>query len=98
MVGFCKADVKPLGPLHAYVAPVTAVLLRLMVFPWQTGELELTVGATGVAFTVTAVEATADVHPLTATYKVYVPDIAVVADVRTGSSKLEVKPPGPVQK
>lgn len=47
-------EVNPFGPLHAYVAPVTLVVIKFNVFPSQTGEFELAAGAAGVGFTVTA--------------------------------------------
>jgi len=68
--------------------------VRFNVEPAHTGLLLPAVGAAGVAFTVTE---TVDVliHPDTFTVTVYVPDIAVVALVRIGSSRVEVNPPGP---
>jgi hypothetical protein len=34
-VGFCSADVKPFGPVHAYVAPATVGVESWMVEPSQ---------------------------------------------------------------
>src|SRR6185369_1121554 len=34
-VGFCSAEVKPFGPVHAYVAPATVGVLSWMVAPAQ---------------------------------------------------------------
>src|SRR4029079_9555899 len=36
-VGCCSADVKPPGPVHAYVAPATVGVERLIVAPSQYG-------------------------------------------------------------
>jgi len=35
IVGFCSADVKPLGPVHAYVAPLTVGVDSEIVAPAQ---------------------------------------------------------------
>ena len=63
--GFCTAEVKVEGPVHAYVAPATVVEVRLMAEPAQTGELLPAVGAAGVGFTTTVAVPAALVHPLT---------------------------------
>ena len=34
-VGFCRFDVKPFGPVHEYVAPVTVAVLSEIVAPAQ---------------------------------------------------------------
>ena len=34
-VGFCREEVKPLGPVHEYVAPVTVGVLSEIVPPTQ---------------------------------------------------------------
>ena len=65
--GFCTAETKEFGPVHEYVAPATAAVERLMVFPAQTGELLEGAGVAGVAFTTTATVPTADVHPFVVT-------------------------------
>jgi hypothetical protein len=57
--------VKPLGPVHPYVAPATVAVERLIVLPVQTGEFETADGAAGVEFTVTIVELAGDVQPFT---------------------------------
>jgi hypothetical protein len=46
-VGFCCDEVKPFGPLQAYVAPATAGVLRAMVAPAQYGPPLLGVGVAG---------------------------------------------------
>jgi hypothetical protein len=54
MDGLCKAEVKPFGPVHAYVAPVTAAVLRLIVAPAQIVGVEVVgVGVAGIGLTVT---------------------------------------------
>ena len=52
IVGFCAAEVKPLGPVHAYVAPGTAEAYKLKVEPAHTAPPLLAVGAEGMALTV----------------------------------------------
>jgi len=39
MVGFCTLEVKPLGPVQAYVAELDVTVLKFIVDPSQTGEL-----------------------------------------------------------
>jgi hypothetical protein len=56
-VGFWTAEVKPLGPVHAYVAPVTFEAVKFNVVPAQIGPLFPAVGAAGRALTVTVTEA-----------------------------------------
>lgn len=53
MVGLCKVDVKPFGPVQLYVAPVIVSALIVIVDPWQTGELLFVRGAAGVGFAAT---------------------------------------------
>ena len=48
ILGFCVAVAKLFGPVHAYVAPVTVLAVRVTVVPEQTGVLLLAVGAAGV--------------------------------------------------
>src|SRR5689334_13040715 len=64
-VGFCSAEVKPFGPVHAYVAPGTDEVVRAMVAPAQYGPPLFAVGVAGVALTVTVVLPAAEVQPLT---------------------------------
>ena len=52
IVGFCRAEVKPLGPVHAYVAPVTVGVLSEIVDPAQYGPVFDAVGVAGFAETV----------------------------------------------
>jgi hypothetical protein len=63
LVGFWTAEVKPLGPVHAYVAPDTVEAVKFKVAPAQIGPLFPAVGAEGMALTVAAVVPAADVQP-----------------------------------
>jgi len=94
--GFCSAEVKPFGPVHAYVAPATVGVDSEIVAPAQYGPPFEAVGVAGVALTTTDVEPAAEVQPLTVTVTEYVPASAVVAFVRVGLCSAEVKPFGPV--
>jgi hypothetical protein len=89
-VGFCCDDVKPFGPLHAYVAPVTSGVERLIVAPSQYGPPFEAVGVAGVALTTTLVVPAAEVQPLTATVTEYVPAFAVVAPAIVGFCAFDV--------
>jgi hypothetical protein len=51
--GFCKADVKLFGPVHAYVAPAITLAVRFKGDPTQTGLLLPAVGEAGGTATVT---------------------------------------------
>src|SRR5205823_11179297 len=95
-VGFCCAEVKPFGPVHAYVAPVTVGVESEIVAPSQYGPVFDAVGVAGVALTTTFVVPAADVQPLTVIVTEYVPASAVVAFERVGFCSAEVKPFGPV--
>jgi len=54
ILGFCKVDVNPDGPVQLYVTPGVAVeLVRNKVESAQTGELLLTIGTAGVVSTAT---------------------------------------------
>jgi len=61
-VGFWSAEVKPFGPVHAYVAPATAGVERAIVPFSQYGPPLLAVGVAGVAFTTTLVVPAAEVQ------------------------------------
>ena len=52
IVGFCAEDVKPLGPVQAYVAPATVAAVSCRVSPAHTAPLLPAAGAAGMAFTV----------------------------------------------
>jgi hypothetical protein len=95
-VAFCCEEVKPFGPVHEYVAPVTVAVLSAMVAPSQYGPLLLAVGVAGMALTTTFVVPAAEVQPLTVTVTEYVPASASVALARVGFCSDEAKPFGPV--
>jgi hypothetical protein len=95
-VGFWSADVKPFGPVHAYVAPATAGVESEIVEPVQNGPPFEAVGVDGIGFTATFVVPAADVQPFTVTVTEYVPASAVVALGRVGFWRAEVKLFGPV--
>src|SRR5204863_299970 len=63
-VGFCSAEVKPFGPVHAYVAPATVGVESWIVAPAQYGPPFDAVGVAGVGFTTTLVVPVAVVHDL----------------------------------
>jgi hypothetical protein len=68
MVGFSRVEVKPLGPVHEYVALATVAEVKLSVVPEQTGPLFPTgVGAAGMGFTVAEVVPAGPAHPPTVT-------------------------------
>jgi DUF971 family protein len=96
-VGFCSAEVKPFGPVQAYVAPATVGVESAIVPPSQYGPPFDAVGVAGVALTTTLVVPAAEVQPLTVIVTEYVPASAVVALLRVGFWSAEVKPFGPVQ-
>lgn len=67
ITGFCTALEKLFGPVQEYVAPATVGAVKLIGFPWQTGELLETAGAVGAAFTTTEVLPADELHPVTVT-------------------------------
>src|SRR5213083_2526894 len=95
-VGFCCAELKPFGPVHEYVAPLTNAVDSEIVAPSQYGPPLLAVGVAGVALTTTFVVPAAEVQPLTVMLMEYVPVSAVVALARAGFCCEDVKPFGPV--
>src|SRR4029077_6453414 len=95
-VGFCCAEVKPFGPVHEYVAPLTNAVESEIVAPVQYGPPLLAVGVAGVALMTTFVVPAAEVQPLTVIVTEYVPASAVVAFARVGFCCADVKPFGPV--
>src|SRR6185436_767589 len=95
-VGFWRADVKPFGPVHAYVAPETVGVESEIVPPEQYGPPFEAVGVAGIGFTTTEVVPAAEVQPVTVTVTEYVPASAVVAFERVGFWRADVKPFGPV--
>ena len=64
-VGFCCGEVKPFGPVHEYVAPLTAGVESEIVWPGQYGPPFDAAGVAGRGFTTTLVVPAADVQPLT---------------------------------
>src|SRR5438034_2930822 len=95
-VGFCCDELKPFGPVHAYVALATVGVKSEIVAPSQYGPPFVAVGVAGVAFTTTFVVPAAEVQPLTVTVTEYVPASAVVAFAHAGFCRAEVKPFGPI--
>ena len=87
MLGFCKSEVKPFGPVHEKeIAPV-AVAFRLIVPPSSTGELleaVTKVGGVQVGVTITVVTVVAVQLSVDTTVRVYVPFAAKVAEVIIG--------------
>jgi len=97
-VGFCNAEANAEGPVHAYVAPATAAVDKLMVFPVQTGVLLEGAGVAGVVLTITTVVTVYEhAEKGTVITHVYVPAMATVAFARFGLAAEETNPPGPVQ-
>ena len=66
-VGFCAFEVKPFGPVHAYVAPATVGVDKLAVPPVHTGPSFDAVGVAGAGLTTSVVLPAADVQPFTVT-------------------------------
>src|SRR6266704_1204973 len=66
-VGFCNAEVKPFGPVHAYVALATVGVKSWIVAPSQYGPPLLAVGVAGVALTMTVVLPAPEVGQFTVT-------------------------------
>ena len=66
-VGFWRAEVKPFGPVHAYVAPATAGVDSVMVPPAQNGPPFDAVGVEGIGLMTTLVVPAAEVQPETVT-------------------------------
>src|SRR3954447_25831943 len=96
-VGFCCAEVKPFGPVHAYVAPETNGVDSEIVAPSQYGPPFDADGVAGVGLTTTDVVPAAEGQPDTVMVTEYVPASAIVALARVGFCCAEVKPFGPVQ-
>jgi hypothetical protein len=96
IVGFCTAELKLFGPVHAYVAPATAGVVRLRVAPTHKGPLLPAVGVAGTAFTITVVVPAALVHPPAVTVTLYTPPAAKVTPAIVGFCTAELKLFGPV--
>ena len=97
IVGFCNVDEKLFGPLHAYVAPVIVLAVKLKVEPEQIELLLPAVGARGVWLIVTEVVASGPKQLFTVTLTVYDPAASVVTLGIIGFCNAEEKPFGPVQ-
>src|SRR5438067_13135014 len=95
-VGFCCEELKPFGPVQAYVAPLTSAVKSEIVAPSQYGPPLLAVGVAGVAFTTTFVVPAAEGQPLTVIVTASRRASALVAFARVGFCCEEVKPFGPV--
>src|SRR5437763_9698045 len=95
-VGFCSEDVKPFGPVQAYVAPGTAAVDSEIVPPAQYGPPFAGAGVAALALTTTSVAPASEVQPLVVTTTEYMPASASVALARVGFWPVEVKPFGPV--
>src|SRR5438128_1942273 len=96
MVGFCRLEVKLLGPVQEYVAPLIVEAVSEIVAASQYGPPLPAVGVAGLAFTVTVVVPADEVQLFTVAVTEYVPPLAVVALAMVGFCRLEVKPAGPV--
>lgn len=96
IVGFCNAELNPLGPVHEYVAAATAVVVSVSVLPEQIGLLLPGDGVAGIGLTVTAVVPAALVQPPTLAVTEYVPVAAIVAPGIDGFCEDEEKLFGPV--
>jgi hypothetical protein len=83
-VGFWSAEVKPFGPVQAYVAPATVGVESWIVAPSQYGPPFDAVGVAGIGLTTTVVLPAAEVQPDSVTVTEYVPASAVVALARVG--------------
>src|SRR5947207_15924203 len=90
-VGFCSAEVKPFGPVHAYVAPLSVGVDSEIVAPAQYGPPLLAVGVAGIAIGRALGRAGAEVQPFTVMVTEYVPASAAVALARVGVCSEEVK-------
>ena len=97
IVGFCNVELKPFGPVHAYVAPATALEVRFNELPTQTGLFELAVGVLGILFTTTLVVEGELAQPFTVAITLYVPVAKTVGLAMLGFCNVDVNPFGPVQ-
>jgi hypothetical protein len=95
--GFCEDDVKLLGPVQLYAAPVIFDAVRFKVEPSHTGLLLEAVGAARFGLTNTLTVPAVLVQLPTVAMTEYVPVAAVVALLIEGFCKVDVKPLGPVQ-
>jgi hypothetical protein len=78
IVGFCTFELKPLGPVQAYVAPANDVAVKFRLVPSQTGVLLPAVMA-GAGLITTVVLPGAEVQLFTVTVTEYTPALATIA-------------------
>lgn len=67
IAGFCEASVKPFGPVHKYVAPITVSVERFKALPEQIGELPEAAGVAGVESIVAVIVPASELQPVTVT-------------------------------
>ena len=67
IVGFWAVDVKPFGPVHAYVAPATVEAVSEIVPPAQTAPPFPAVGVAGTSLTTTFTVPAPETQPLPVT-------------------------------
>src|SRR2546423_419337 len=97
MVGFWSEEVKPFGPVQAYVPPATVGVNSETAPPTQYGPPFVAVGVAADVLTTTLVLPASEVQPLVVTITEYARAWAAVALARVGFWAVEVKPFGPVQ-
>ena len=96
MVGLCRLDVNPLGPVQEYELIPPGPPVSWMVWPTQYGP-PLEAVAVGAAFTTTMVEAEFAQPLELVAVSVYEPAFVVAAFEIVGFWRLDVNPLGPVQ-
>ena len=97
MTGFCVEEVKPLGPVQLYEAPLMLFAESVRSVPEQTGELLLTAGGASDCTIVTVSFDEALVQPSAETASEYTPAFAVVMLFIEIKRLSEINPFGPVQ-
>lgn len=63
VLGFCKKELKLLGPVQLYVAPATSGVVRFKVAPTHKGPLLAAVGVDGIGLTVISMAVELLLHP-----------------------------------
>jgi len=96
IVGFCKTEVKPFGPVQPYVEPALLEAVNISVLPEQIGELLVRSGALGV-WLITTVVVENDLQIPRTAVTVYVPDAAVVTGEMLGFCNVDANRFGPDQ-
>ncbi|GAC1589900.1 MAG: hypothetical protein NVS3B19_10160 [Ginsengibacter sp.] len=97
IIGFCRFDEKPFGPLQLYVAPGINSAERFKVDPSQIGPLFEIFAAGGILLTTTLVVDKPEAQLFTVVIRLYLPALDLPILSIDGFCKLEVKPFGPVQ-